>query len=156
MDTKFLESMDAHPSSVAIEQLRQALEQNEFELYFQPILAFAGSERYPMAEVLVRMREEERSLLPPGEFLPVLEHYGMMPELDRWVVTRVIECLANGSPLPRFTINVSAQTLEDPQFVVHVAVQGEKRAWRRRRCCSRSTKPTCSPGRRRRCTSPTP
>ncbi len=101
-------------------RLRQALEQNEFELYCQPILAFSGSERYPMAEVLVRMREEERALLPPGEFLPVFEHYRMMPQLDRWVVTRVIERLARGSRIPRFTINVSSQTLEDAQFAAAV------------------------------------
>lgn len=126
VDHRFLERSDAHFSGLALEQLRQALEQNEFELYFQPILALSSAERYPMAEILVRMREEERSLLPPGEFLPVLEHYGMMPQLDRWVVTRVIEQLASGSRLPRFTINVSGQTLEDPQFVVHVGVQARK------------------------------
>jgi EAL domain-containing protein (putative c-di-GMP-specific phosphodiesterase class I) len=98
------------------ERLRQALAQNEFELYCQPILAFAGADRYPMAEILVRMREEERALLPPGEFFPVFEHYGMMPQLDRWVVTRVIERLARGSRIARFTINVSSQTLQDAGF----------------------------------------
>jgi len=126
LDGKFLERMDADLAGLAVQQLRQALEHNEFELYFQPILALAGKRRYPMAEVLVRMREEERSLLPPGEFLPVLEHYGMMPQLDRWVVSRVIECLASGTRLPRFTINVSGQTLEDARFVIHVGTQARK------------------------------
>lgn len=107
-------------------RLRQALAQNEFELYCQPILALAGAERYPMAEVLVRMREEERALLPPGEFLPVFEHYGMMPQLDRWVVSRVVERLARGSRVPRFTINVSGQTLQDPQFAIHLGNEMRK------------------------------
>ena len=57
-------------------RLRHALEKDEFELYCQPIVSLAGGERYPMGEVLVRMREEEKALLPPGEFLPVFEHTG--------------------------------------------------------------------------------
>jgi len=106
-------------------RLREALEKSEFALYCQPIAALAkdpGSrERFPMAEVLVRMREEERALLPPGEFLPVFEHYGMMPQLDRWVLRHTVQQLARGSRIPRFTVNVSGQTMRDagfPAFVV--------------------------------------
>ncbi len=60
-------------------------------------------------------------MLPPGEFLPVFEHYRMMPELDRWVVRAVLSRLARGSKVPRFSINVSGQTLEDPEFPKFVA-----------------------------------
>src|SRR3990170_2418524 len=98
-------------------RLREALEKNEFALYCQPVAALqAGGERFPMAEVLVRMREEERALLPPGDFLPVFEHYRMMPQLDRWVLRHTVEQLARGSRLARFTINVSGQTLKDAKF----------------------------------------
>jgi len=96
--------------------LRQALAQDDFTLYCQPIAALTGSPVYPMAEVLIRLCEEEKALLPPGEFLPVLEHYGMMPELDRWVVRQVLQRLSNGSAVPRFTINLSGQTIADPTF----------------------------------------
>jgi len=104
-----------------VQRQRSALEDNEFELYCQPILQFSGTERYPMAEVLVRLREEERALLPPGDFLPVFEHYRMMPELDRWVVRHTLLRLAQGSRIPRFTVNVSGQTLEDAEFLGFVA-----------------------------------
>src|SRR5688572_18168037 len=98
-------------------RLREALEKDEFTLYCQPIAALrAGGERFAMAEVLVRMREEERALLPPGEFLPVFEHYGMMPQLDRWVLQHTVQQLARGSRFARFTINVSGQTLRDAAF----------------------------------------
>jgi EAL domain-containing protein (putative c-di-GMP-specific phosphodiesterase class I) len=97
-------------------RLREALQKNEFSLYCQPILALSGRDSYPMGEVLVRMREEERALLPPGEFLPVFEHYAMMPQLDRWVLRHVVQHLARGSRIPRFTINVSGQTLQDETF----------------------------------------
>lgn len=89
-------------------------------LYCQPILALRGAENYPMAEILVRMREEERALLPPGEFLPVFEHYRMMPQLDRWVVRHAVAQLARGSD-PCFTVNLSGQTLEDLEFPPFVA-----------------------------------
>jgi EAL domain-containing protein (putative c-di-GMP-specific phosphodiesterase class I) len=104
-------------------RLRQAIDRDEFALYCQPILSLFGAERYPMAEVLVRMREEERALLPPGEFLPVFEHYRMMPQLDRWVVRHTVRRLAAGSKIKRFTINVHGQTLEDDEFPRFVAAQ---------------------------------
>lgn len=119
MDEKSIDQTSAEltgwPQPLA--RLREALEKNEFTLYCQPIAALAaGGERFPMAEVLVRMREEERALLPPGEFLPVFEHYGMMPQLDRWVLRHTVQQLARGSRIPRFTINISGQTLKDAQF----------------------------------------
>ena len=63
--------------------------------------------RFPMAEVLIRLREEEKAMLPPGEFLPAFEHYGLMPDLDRWVLRKVLEHIARGSRIERFAINVS-------------------------------------------------
>jgi EAL domain-containing protein (putative c-di-GMP-specific phosphodiesterase class I) len=108
-------------------RLQEALAKDEFTLYCQPILALSaklsGDERYPMGEVLVRMREEEQAMLPPGEFLPVLEHYGMMPLLDRWVVSNLAKQLAKGSRLPCFTMNISGQTLKDEEFPWHVAAE---------------------------------
>src|SRR5438046_9230996 len=66
-----------------VERLVEALVQDEFELYAQRIVALDQPKTVPMAEVLLRMREEERGLLPPGSFLPVFERCGMMPALDR-------------------------------------------------------------------------
>ena len=104
-------------------RLRQALAKDELALFCQPIAALSGAVRFPMAEVLVRLRDEETALLPPGQFLPVFEHYRLMPELDRWVVRKVVQHLARGSRIPRFTINVSTQTLEDPAFPKAVALE---------------------------------
>ncbi|HWA37059.1 MAG TPA: EAL domain-containing protein [Burkholderiales bacterium] len=104
------------------ERLRQAFEKDEFSLYCQPIRALdpASEPAYPLGEVLVRMREEEQAMLPPGEFLPILEHYRMMPELDRWVVRHLARRLVAGARLPAFALNVSAQTLTDPEFPRYV------------------------------------
>ena len=99
-----------------VSYLRHALAQDQFTLYCQPIAALSGIVIYPMAEVLVRLREEEQALLPPGEFLPILEHYGMLAALDRWVVSEAVRRLSNGPEIPRFSVNLSAQTIADPTF----------------------------------------
>ena len=104
-------------------RLRSAFEKDEFALFCQPIRALVGPPGFPMAEALVRLREEESALLPPGEFLPVLEHYRLMPQLDRWVLRSVLRRLKQGSKVPRFSINLATQTLEDAQFPAAVAAE---------------------------------
>lgn len=104
------------------ERLRLALAKNELTLFCQPIAALSGPVRFPMAEVLVRLREEEKALLPPGEFIPVFEHYRLMPDLDRWVVREVLRQLRQGLRIARFTINLSSQTVDDPEFAKAVAL----------------------------------
>ncbi|HET7197295.1 MAG TPA: EAL domain-containing protein, partial [Burkholderiales bacterium] len=124
MDKQLLERMEAQLTgfSEPVERLRAALEKDEFQLYCQPILELRGLGRSPLAEVLVRLREEERALMPPGEFLPVFEHFGMMPQLDRWVARHAADALARGGlQTGCLTVNVATQTLEDPDFLPFVA-----------------------------------
>jgi EAL domain-containing protein (putative c-di-GMP-specific phosphodiesterase class I) len=123
MDEKLIDAADSDLTGWAnpVARLREALDKDEFTLYCQPILALGGPERYPMGEVLVRLREEEKAMLPPGEFLPVFEHYKMMPQLDRWVVHHVARRIARGSKLPCYAVNLSGQTIEDRQFPAFVA-----------------------------------
>jgi predicted signal transduction protein with EAL and GGDEF domain len=89
-EDQFLEQMSRELAgwSDPLERLNQALERDELQLFCQPILRLRPPRKFVMAEVLVRLREEEALMLPPGDFLPVFEHFGMMPELDRWVVSR--------------------------------------------------------------------
>jgi EAL domain-containing protein (putative c-di-GMP-specific phosphodiesterase class I) len=121
-EKQFLEEMDHALAgwSDPATHLRDALQKNELQLYCQPILTLQSG-HFEAAEVLVRLREEEQALLPPGEFLPVFEHFHMMPELDRWVARHVIERLSKGSRIGRFSINVSGQTLADQDFPGFVA-----------------------------------
>lgn len=105
-----------------VERLHHAIEKNEFSLFCQPILSLAAAGGYPMGEVLIRLREEESALLPPGDFLPVFEHYRMMPQLDRWVVRHAAQHLARAVK-HSLTINISTQTLDDAEFPRFVAAQ---------------------------------
>jgi EAL domain-containing protein (putative c-di-GMP-specific phosphodiesterase class I) len=104
--------------------LRHALSRDAFELHCQPIAALRGLVMaYPMGEILIRLREEEQAMLPPGEFLPVLEHYGLMPQLDRLVLREALARLAVGCRIARLSINLSAQTLADPSFPGFLAAE---------------------------------
>jgi EAL domain-containing protein (putative c-di-GMP-specific phosphodiesterase class I) len=120
---RFLDKMDRDLSGWGdpVARLQDALAKDELQLFIQPILALKEM-HFTMAEVLVRLREEEAKLLPPGEFLPVFEHYAMMPDLDRWVVGRTLQKLAQQATggFRQFSINVSRQSLalgELPRYV---------------------------------------
>jgi EAL domain-containing protein (putative c-di-GMP-specific phosphodiesterase class I) len=126
-EDRFLEQMNGELAgwSDPVPRLRQALEQDELQLYCQPILLLRPPGGFPMAEVLVRLREEEALMLPPGDFLPVFEHYKMMVEFDQWVLRSVLRWLAKSTAggIRRFSINVSAQTLEEGEFPKFVGAE---------------------------------
>src|SRR5712672_2292643 len=110
------------------DKLIAALKTGGFLLYAQKILrlAAAGSER-PFQEILVRFREEEEKLLPPGTFFPMLQEYRLLPYVDRWVVSRLASWLQEsggrmpGSPVPANGVNLSEDTLREPKFADFVA-----------------------------------
>src|SRR5690349_1996812 len=85
-------------------RLREALDYDHFRLYAQPVVQLAAPGGMAMAEVLVRLREEETRMLPPGDFLPAFEHYRMMGELDRWVVRNALRKLGEGGRLKRLSV----------------------------------------------------
>lgn len=124
IDAEFLAQMDGAFTGWddPVQRLRTALAADELQLFVQPI-AKLGENRFVMAEVLVRLREEETKMLPPGEFLPVFEQFGMLPELERWVVSRLVRRIAGRSlaGLQQFNINVAGVTLQDRDFAGHVA-----------------------------------
>jgi diguanylate cyclase (GGDEF)-like protein len=96
-------------------RIREALTHNRLSLHTQPILDLAsgGIERY---ELLLRMTDEDGALLPAAAFIESAERAGMMQELDRWVVARALELLAEreqkGSPV-NLHVNLSGSTLAD-------------------------------------------
>lgn len=98
------------------------LKEDNFVLYFQPIVpAPVNSPDPSLREILVRYREEEEDLLPPGSFLPLLEEEGLLPILDRWVVGRLLTwgrtVQAGGVRMPHCSVNLSIDTIRrDEQF----------------------------------------
>jgi len=113
------------------DRLIDALNQDGFILYCQLIVALRP-EKEPYQEILIRFREEEEKLLPPGTFIPVLESSHLMHILDRWVLNRVIKWIharRRSDPLwnaPCCSINLSNDSLASRDFPDFVKAQLEK------------------------------
>lgn len=108
-----------------LHRLQNALKDNLFELYVQPVIAVRGQvDEGPAAELLLRMRDESGRAIPPAQFLSAAERYQLMSHLDRWVTRAALTTIANGSPhLPAgrtCSINLSGQTLGDEDFLEFV------------------------------------
>jgi diguanylate cyclase (GGDEF)-like protein/PAS domain S-box-containing protein len=108
-----------------LKRLQIALRDKHFELYRQPIVAaFSGEEQGPAMEVLMRLRGDDGATIEPAEFLGAAQHYRLMALIDRRVIQTALTALGNGEialpPKRSIAINVSSQTLADPQFLEFV------------------------------------
>ncbi|RJK96981.1 putative bifunctional diguanylate cyclase/phosphodiesterase [Vallicoccus soli] len=100
------------------QMLRRAIEQDEFEVHYQPQCALGGGAAVGV-EALVRWRHPERGLLPPGAFLELVEQAHLMPALTLVVLEQgVQQCAAwrrQGRELT-VSVNLSARSLLDPEL----------------------------------------
>ncbi|QEL11923.1 EAL domain-containing protein [Kushneria phosphatilytica] len=96
-----------------VERLRSALLEDRFELMLQPIVHLADGSILHY-ETLVRLREENGTLISPGSFIPVAERSGQIVALDRWVLRHTLQLLCRitteGISL---AVNLSGQSLHD-------------------------------------------
>jgi len=103
--------------------LKKALQENRFRMHAQaihPLETEAYQRPFHHYELLIRLSDEEGNPIPPTEFIAAAEYYSMMPTLDRWVIRNVFKHLSaipEQNPLPVFAINLSGQSLNDPQFL---------------------------------------
>ena len=105
-------------------ELQRAVEEEQFELHFQPIVSLETTSIIG-AEALIRWRHPERGLLAPGQFLTLAEETGLIVPLGRWVVEEAARSLRAwqdahpGHPL-YISANVSMRQLHDANIVEHV------------------------------------
>jgi diguanylate cyclase (GGDEF)-like protein/PAS domain S-box-containing protein len=111
---------------LAIEtDLRRAIDNDQLELHYQPIMWLQGS-KIVGVEALVRWRRPDSTLVPPGEFVPVAEETGLIRPIGRWVLHEACRQLARWrSELPQaaglaMSVNVSAHQLQDASIVEDV------------------------------------
>jgi EAL domain-containing protein (putative c-di-GMP-specific phosphodiesterase class I) len=108
--------------------LERALkDDHHFLLFAQKILGVKAGAPDPFCyEILLRLKQEEDNLLPPGGFFPIAESLGKMGEIDQWVVRNLLawgaaRAKANPSvPLPMMCVNLSTNSIKDrafPKFV---------------------------------------
>ena len=95
-----------------IDRVRAAMDDERLALHAQPIIDLSTGETL-MEELLVRMVEEDGSVISPASFLPIAEQFGLIREIDRWVIRKGVERAATGR---RVSINLSARSLSDPEL----------------------------------------
>ncbi|MFY2763643.1 bifunctional diguanylate cyclase/phosphodiesterase [Arenimonas sp. MALMAid1274] len=103
-------------------RIRQALVDGRFVLHFQELapLWYGEQEEGVHMELLIRLRDENGGMVPPGAFIPAAERFGLMPQLDRWVVDTALANFnrlhPSGKPVKLCAINLSGPTFEDDSF----------------------------------------
>jgi EAL domain-containing protein (putative c-di-GMP-specific phosphodiesterase class I) len=104
-------------------RLRRAIDAGELVLHYQPKVSVRGR-RLTGAEALMRWQDPERGLVPPAEFIPVMEQTGLIFDASRWALTQAIadarRLESAGHDVPRIAVNVSALDLRDKDFVRQV------------------------------------
>ncbi|MCG6965282.1 MAG: EAL domain-containing protein [Chromatiaceae bacterium] len=106
-------------------ELRIGLRDQQFELYFQPVLKIRDGHALG-AEVLLRWRHPSSGLISPTEFLPYIENCALMLKLDDWVLTESCRLLGEVQQDPELqtpeclAINISHQQFHQPDFVARV------------------------------------
>lgn len=110
-----------HKEMRTVSLVRDALKNNRFRLFAQPIVAISDSAKTQGVqhyEILLRMLDKDDRLVSPGVFMPAAERYGMMPALDRWVILYALEACAelhhNTSTYYELGINLSGASMSDP------------------------------------------
>jgi diguanylate cyclase (GGDEF)-like protein/PAS domain S-box-containing protein len=106
-------------------RIARAVEDGRLELYAQRIVGISANRSdTPFFEIMVRLRDEDGTLVPPNEFIPAAERYNVMVMVDRWVVGRAIEllsaCVKQGRRLPLLAVNLSGTSINDEDFLEFV------------------------------------
>ncbi|VAW82906.1 diguanylate cyclase/phosphodiesterase (GGDEF & EAL domains) with PAS/PAC sensor(s) [hydrothermal vent metagenome] len=108
-----------------VTRIREALENDLFVLYQQPIVSLTDAGGTGMrCEFLLRMQDRDGGLIPPGAFIPAAERYNLITEIDRWVVGHVCQIMSNSAgPAHLCFVNLSGQTLGDKTFPTFIRQQ---------------------------------
>jgi len=102
-----------------VSEIGSAMDEGRMLLYRQAIQPLRPGE--PMHhEILIRMRDRSGQIVNPGQFLPAAERFGIIQNIDRWVLDTTLEFLSwNLDSADIYNINVSGMSLADPGFLNH-------------------------------------
>jgi diguanylate cyclase (GGDEF)-like protein len=122
-------------------RLNEAMEQDRFELFCQsiaPLRAMNGHDRH--FEILLRLRDTETGkLLPPGQFIPAAERFGLGMRLDTHVLDRTLQWFERhpeaAARVSMCSINLSAASVDDERFLAYLQKRLQKSAVPPQRLC---------------------
>lgn len=114
-----------HQAEVSwVTQLRQTIQDERFVIYQQPMQALTQPAAGLHYELLLRLQDDTDNLTPPASFIASAERYGLMPQIDRWVIRHYFRWLQQHSAhldkLKLCHINLSGSSLLDPVFTQDV------------------------------------
>jgi len=116
-DTLLDEQIHAHNAQLV--RITQALENNEFVLYYQPKVNLHSGEVVGM-EALIRWQHPEKGLLLPSAFLPIVEPSHLIIDIGYWTIDRALaqinEWMAAGLSL-EVSVNITGKQIQDPNFI---------------------------------------
>ncbi len=98
-----------------IARVERALSANEFELHYQPKMRLTDGQPVG-AEALARWRQPSGEIVPPGSFMPKLEHTSLIDEFSGFVI-RTATDYARTNPLVPVSINLAARNLRDERLI---------------------------------------
>ena len=111
-----------------VTRLHKALDENRFQMWQQRILDLkcGADTRSGHVEMLLRLIDEEGTIVAPGVFFPAAERYGLMPAIDRWVIQHLLldsprsPLLADAARRAerKYAINLSGASLNDDRFLL--------------------------------------
>ncbi len=105
-------------------ELRNATLREEFVLHYQPKASCANG-RITGTEALIRWQHPRRGIVPPDQFIPMLEETGLIVQVGRWVMEeacrQAVEWQAAGLDIPSVSVNLSARQLQSDTLVSDVA-----------------------------------
>ena len=111
--------------STAEKRLREAVEREEFSLWYQPVVSL-WTRRIVGAEALLRWEHPDRGAIRPDDFMPALEDSGLIVPVGRWVVAEACaqsrawaDALPGSRPL-HVSVNLSARQIKQADFVDHL------------------------------------
>ncbi len=111
-----------HDDMQLVAQIQQTLDADGFALLAQPIESLSGKPDVPRYEILLRMKDDAGSAVPTSAFFSAAERYQLMPQVDRWVVSKALASLSQHPDVVRdagaiFSVNLSGQSLSDDDIL---------------------------------------
>ncbi|MGZ3236171.1 MAG: PAS domain S-box protein, partial [Burkholderiaceae bacterium] len=137
------EVQDRHVQMDWVTRINKAIEQNQFVFYFQKILSIDDSMAPINYEILLRYKDENGRLLLPLAFIPAAGRYGLLPAIDRWVISTLLrqppaallDEIAGASGKAFIAINLSSATINEPGFQEFVVRELEASSISARQIC---------------------
>jgi len=106
-----------------VRSIQQALDEDRFLLFRQKIDTAHGDDAsYAHYEILLRMQDEEGNIVLPMTFIPAAERYGLMPKIDRWVISAMFSRFQSEPPA-LWSVNLSGTSINDDQFLDFIREQ---------------------------------